>query len=60
MEKEVVITVEHVDHSGVTRKVGDKARLYKGYTYRVIGHNETALVFEGEEKFIGTDDSYFS
>ena len=55
----VVVTVEHNDYDGTLRKVGDKANIYIGHTYDVLGSREEALVFEGETGFIGTDEGYF-
>lgn len=54
----VVITEPHYLYDQV-RSVGDKARIYLGEIYGVVGPGEVALVFEGEDFFQGTPDLYF-
>lgn len=56
----VGIIVEHRSPCGDTlRRVGDTARIYHGYTFGCLSDNEVALVFEGEDSFCGTNESYF-
>jgi len=59
--EEVVITREHTSYGGKIRHVGDKAKIYMGYTYGCLSDNERALVFDDDEwqGSIGTDVNYF-
>lgn len=50
---EVIITWRHRDHTGKIRETGDKAKIYLGPTYGALDEGEKALVFEGEDFFVG-------
>ncbi|MBI2045794.1 hypothetical protein HYT23_07060 [Candidatus Pacearchaeota archaeon] len=62
---EVEITRKHSDEVGPQelrrlRNVGDRARIYYGSeTGGIIGPDEVALVYEGEDRFIGTKKRHF-